>query len=53
VLALAWYAASEVLPTEIISLLPHLTTLIVLVFAAQRLRPPAADGRVYRRGQGR
>src|SRR4051794_996208 len=53
VLALAWYAASEVLPTEIISFLPPLTTLIVLVFAAQRLRPPAADGRVFRRGQGR
>ena len=30
---------------EIIPFLPHVTTLLVLVFAAQRLRPPAADGR--------
>jgi simple sugar transport system permease protein len=52
-LALGWYAISESVPNEIISFLPHLTTLIVLVFAAQRLRPPAADGRVFRRGQGR
>jgi len=26
-------------------------TLLVLAIAAQRLRPPAADGRPYRKGQ--
>jgi simple sugar transport system permease protein len=28
-------------------------TLLVLVFASQRLRMPAADGLVYRRGEAR
>lgn len=31
---------------------PHLTTLLVLAFASQRLRMPAANGKVYRRGEG-
>ena len=52
-LAIGWYFVSTTVPSEIINFLPHLTTLVVLVFAAQRLRPPAADGRIYRRGQGR
>ena len=30
----------------------HLTTLLVLAFASQRLRMPAANGKVYRRGEG-
>ena len=44
-----WYASSDAIPTELIPFLPHLTTLAVLVFAAQRLRPPAADGQIFRR----
>jgi ABC-type uncharacterized transport system permease subunit len=51
-LAVTWYFVAASVPTEIIAFLPHLTTLLVLVFAAQRLRPPAADGRPYRKGQG-
>jgi simple sugar transport system permease protein len=31
---------------------PYVATLLVLAFASQRLRPPAADGLPYRRGQG-
>ena len=30
---------------------PHIVTLVVLAVASQRLRPPAADGQPYRRGQ--
>ena len=46
----AWYALTDEVPTEFIPFFPHVATLLVLVFAAQRLRPPAADGRVFRRG---
>jgi general nucleoside transport system permease protein len=46
-----WYLSSDTIPREIISITPAITTLLVLALAAQRLRPPAADGRPYRRGQ--
>lgn len=46
-----WYATSDTVPSEFISFTPHLATLLVLAFATQRLRPPAADGQPYRRGQ--
>ncbi len=46
-----WFEAIDELPNEIIVFLPHLTTLLVLTFASQRLRPPAADGLPYRRGR--
>jgi simple sugar transport system permease protein len=49
--AFAWYATSKQVPQEFLSFTPHLVTLLVLAFAAQRLRPPAYDGRPYRRGQ--
>ena len=48
--AFYWYAATDELPRELIPYLPHITTLAVLVFASQRLRMPAADGKVWRRG---
>ncbi|CAN5630335.1 hypothetical protein BH24ACT4_BH24ACT4_17290 [soil metagenome] len=48
--AFLWFRAIEELPGEIVVFLPHITTLLVLTFASQRLRPPAADGRRYRRG---
>ena len=35
----------------LVSFTPHLTTLLVLSLASQRLRMPAADGMVYRRGE--
>lgn len=46
-----WFRAVDELPGEIVVFLPHLTTLLVLTFASQRLRPPAADGQRYRRGE--
>ena len=30
---------------------PYVATLLVLAFASQRLRMPAADGLIYRKGQ--
>lgn len=47
----AWYQVTDDLPNEFVVFLPHLTTLLVLTFASQRLRPPAADGQPYRRGR--
>jgi simple sugar transport system permease protein len=51
VVALAGYLTIDVLPPGIVSFTPHLTTLLVLSLASQRLRMPQADGLVYRRGE--
>jgi simple sugar transport system permease protein len=44
-----YYSVDEV-PSELTAYAPHLVTLVVLAVASQRLRMPAADGVVYRRG---
>ncbi|MBC6464681.1 ABC transporter permease [Actinomadura alba] len=49
---LAWYLTTDELPKEIVTYSPHITTLLVLSLASQRLRMPAADGLIYRRGEG-
>jgi simple sugar transport system permease protein len=36
---------------EFTGMTPYVATLLVLAFASQRLRPPAADGQVYRKGE--
>jgi ABC-type uncharacterized transport system permease subunit len=46
-----WYATVERVPSQLVGFTPHLVTLLVLAVASQRLRPPAADGQPYRRGQ--
>jgi ABC-type uncharacterized transport system permease subunit len=46
------YYFTDELPTEFLPYTPHIITLVVLALAAQRLRPPAADGMPYRRGEG-
>jgi ABC-type uncharacterized transport system permease subunit len=51
VFALIGFLTIDVLPPGIVSFTPHLTTLLVLSLASQRLRPPKADGLVYRRGE--
>jgi general nucleoside transport system permease protein len=51
VLIAAWWVTTDVVPSQIIFMTPYITTLIVLAFFATRLRPPAAVGRQYRRGQ--
>ncbi len=51
VAALVGFLTIEQLPEGIVFFTPHLTTLLVLSLASQRLRPPRADGLVYRRGE--
>ena len=46
-----WYFASNSVPGDFVTITPYVVTLLVLAIAAQRLRPPAADGRPYRKGQ--
>ena len=48
---LAWYAVTTEVPAEFTSMTPYIATLLVLAFSAQRLRMPAADGQVYRKGE--
>jgi simple sugar transport system permease protein len=50
---LLWFFRTDVVPGELVSFTPHLTTLLVLALASQRLRAPAADGEIYRRGEAR
>ncbi len=44
------YASLDEIPSEFTAYAPHMVTLVVLAVASQRLRMPAADGEVYRRG---
>jgi simple sugar transport system permease protein len=46
-----WFMLAETVPGELVSFTPHLTTLLVLALASQRLRMPAANGQLYRRGE--
>ena len=46
-----WYSVVDSVPSQLVGFTPHLVTLVVLAAASQRLRPPAADGLPYRRGQ--
>jgi general nucleoside transport system permease protein len=47
----AWFFASNSVPGDFVTITPYVVTLLVLAIAAQRLRPPAADGRPYRKGE--
>lgn len=51
VAALVWYLTSETVDSVWINIFPYVIVLVVLVFFAQRLRMPAADGQRYRRGE--
>jgi simple sugar transport system permease protein len=46
---LVWFWLVRIVPAELVSFAPHLATLLVLAFARQRLRPPAAIGEPFRR----
>jgi ABC-type uncharacterized transport system permease subunit len=46
-----WYATTDTMPSEMVSATPYLTTLLVLALFSQRLRPPKAIGKPYRRGE--
>ena len=47
----AYFAITAKVPSQFVVITPYVTTLLVLAFAAQRLRPPAADGLPWRKGQ--
>ncbi len=49
-LILVWFLATNSVPRDFTSMTPYVTTLLVLALGAQRLRMPAADGKVYRKG---
>lgn len=51
-LSVLWYLLSESVEPVWINIFPYVIVLLVLIFFAQRLRVPAADGQVYRRGEG-
>lgn len=44
------YFVLDTVPNEFTGMTPYVITLLVLAFASQRLRMPAADGQVYRKG---
>jgi simple sugar transport system permease protein len=45
-----YYVAVDEVPREFTYMAPYVVTLLVLVFASQRLRPPAFAGRLWRKG---
>ena len=47
-----WYINSTSVPNQLPAITPHIAVLVVLLFATSRLRPPAADGLPYRKGEG-
>jgi len=49
-LFLLWFLSTDEVPREFTGMTPYLATLLVLAFAAQRLRMPKADGQIYRKG---
>jgi len=51
-LSVLWYFGTDAIPVPLVQAAPHVTTLVVLALASQRLRPPAADGLPYRKGAG-
>jgi ABC-type uncharacterized transport system permease subunit len=44
------YGLIDAVPGEFTRMTPYVITLLVLALAAQRLRMPAADGQIYRKG---
>jgi simple sugar transport system permease protein len=48
---LAWFWFTNEVPAEFTNMTPYIATLLVLALSAQRLRMPAADGQVYRKGE--
>ena len=50
-LVLSWYFGSHTIDADLTSTAPYVVTLLVMAFASQHLRMPAADGAVYRKGE--
>lgn len=51
VVLIGLYLLIDVVPNEFTAITPYVVTLLVLAFASQRLRMPAADGARYRKGE--
>ena len=49
-LAFIYYLSTETVNNQIVFITPYLVTLLVLTFASQHLRPPAAEGKPWRKG---
>ena len=49
-LLLIYYLNTETVNSQLVFVTPYLVTLLVLTFASQHLRPPAAEGRPWRKG---
>ncbi|MGI8529588.1 MAG: ABC transporter permease [Geodermatophilaceae bacterium] len=52
VVLIVWSASGVGIPGQFVTYMAYIVTLLVLAFATQRLRMPAADGLPYRKGQG-
>jgi simple sugar transport system permease protein len=50
VAVIALYFSIDAVPRQFTTMAPYVATLLVLAFASQSLRMPAADGQVYRKG---
>ncbi|MCX2969279.1 MULTISPECIES: ABC transporter permease [Streptomyces] len=48
-----YYLAVDEVPSQFVSAAPYVATLLVLALSAQRLRMPKANGRSYRKGEGK
>jgi len=49
---LFWYLVTDSVPNQLPKITPFIAVLVLLIFATQRLRMPAADGQPYRKGEG-
>jgi simple sugar transport system permease protein len=49
-LALTYYLSANTVNNQIVFITPYVVTLLVLTFASQHLRPPAYEGRPWRKG---
>ena len=49
-LAFVYYLSTKTVNNQIVFITPYLVTLLVLAFASQHLRPPAAEGKPWRKG---
>lgn len=48
---LYWYLSTDSVPNQLPKITPFIAVLVLLIFATQRLRMPAADGQPYRKGE--
>jgi simple sugar transport system permease protein len=49
-LSLIYYVTADKVDNRLVFITPYLVTLLVLAFASQHLRPPAAEGKPWRKG---